>query len=313
VFDWDHLRHFLALARTGSLGASARALGVNQSTVQRRLLALEKTLGRTLIERQTSGYVLTGHGRALVPHAEQVEAAVTAFERQVGTLDDAPTGHLKVASLVTIGQRILKSGFIDQFEKRHPGMTVEITLGQRVADLAKGEADIAIRGGAPGGAALISKKIAELPWGIYASRDFIGRHGQPAQPADLQHFGMIELTDELETIPAARWIRAHAPDVRVAARCGNVPSAHLAVKSGAGIAPLPAVYAAEDKDLVRLFGPVPELNYPIFLVVHKDLRRQRRISTFFEFCLRELKPVLLTGAMRRAAADTASPRPGGSA
>ncbi len=83
-------------------------------------------------------------------------------------------------------------------------------------------------------------------------------------PADLKHFGMIELTDELETIPAARWIRAHAPDMRVTARCGNVPSAHLAVKSGAGVAPLPAVYAAEDKDLVRLFGPVPELQLPDF-------------------------------------------------
>ena len=97
------------------------------------------------------------------------------------------------------------------------------------------------------------------------------------------------------------WARKLAPTRlevwQGAARCANIPSVHIAVKSGAGLAPLPTVYAAEDTDLVSLFGALPELNYPIFLVAHKDMRKHPRVSAFFEFCVRELKPVLLRGTM----------------
>ena len=99
-------------------------------------------------------------------------------------------------------------------------------------------------------------------------------------------------------MPAARWMQAHAQGAPIAARCGNVPSVVLAVKAGAGLAVLPAVHAAGDDDLVCVLGPLPALAYPMYLFVHKDLRRVPRVRAFFEFCRRELKPVLLTGAMR---------------
>jgi DNA-binding transcriptional LysR family regulator len=207
--------------------------------------------------------------------------------------------------LVTVGQRIISSGFIERFHELHPGITVEMLMGQRVADLARGEADVAIRGGGAGSDALVGMKIVDLPWGIYASREFVARHGKPRSEGDLERFGIIELTDELERVPAARWMQAHACGAPVAARCGNVPSAVLAVKAGAGLAALPAVHAAGDNDLVCVLGPFPELAYSMYLFVHKDLRQATRISAFFEFCQRELKPVLLTGAMRGGAADGA--------
>ena len=93
-------------------------------------------------------------------------------------------------------------------------------------------------------------------------------------------------------------MQLHAGGAPVAARCGNVPSAVLAVRAGAGISALPSVHADRDDELVCVLGPLPELAYPMYLFVHKDLRRAPRISAFFEFCQRELKPVLLTGAMR---------------
>ena len=104
-------------------------------------------------------------------------------------------------------------------------------MGQRLADLAKGEADIAIRGGSAGSEALVGMKVADLPWGIFASRSFIARHGRPASADDLVRFSVVELIDELESLPAARWMSAHAGGATVAARCGNVPSAVLAVKA----------------------------------------------------------------------------------
>jgi DNA-binding transcriptional LysR family regulator len=94
-------------------------------------------------------------------------------------------------------------------------------------------------------------------------------------------------------------MKSHAPNAPIAASCTNIPSVHLAVKSGAGLAPLPAVYAAGDGDLIKVIGSIPELDYPLFLFTHKDLRKLPRVSTVFEFCLRELKPVLTRGEMRR--------------
>lgn len=298
MFDWNDLRHFLAVAQGGSMGAAARSLGVDLSTVQRRLAALEKALGVPLVERRPDGYALTQQGQAILGEATQVEAAIDALQRRLATLNGGGQGHVRVASLVTIGQRIIRSGLVDRFHAAHPGITVEMVMGQRIADLAKNEADIAIRGGAAHCDALIGMKIADLPWGIYASRDYVARHGKPAGKEDLASFDVVELIDELQRVPAARWMQAHANGARVAARCGNVPSAMLAVKAGAGLAALPAVPAAEDDSLVCVLGPLPELAYPMYLLVHRDLRRVPRVAAFFEFCRRELRPVLLTGVMR---------------
>lgn len=300
ALNWNDLRYFLAIAREGSTGAGAKALGVNQSTVQRRLQALQKRLGCMLAERHPTGYRLTVHGHALLASVTDVEEAVEAVRRQVASFDDRDIGRVRVTCLVTIGQRIVKSGLIDAFHAQHPGISVELLMEQRVFDLAKGEADIAIRGGAPGHGALVARKIAETEWGIYASRAFVERYGRPAAPHDIGRFKVIELIDELEHLPAVRWIRAHTTQEKVTARCANVPSVHLAVRSGAGLAPLPTVYAAEDTDLVNLFEALPELNYPMFLVAHRDVRKHPRVNAFFEFCIRELRPVLLRGTLRGA-------------
>ena len=92
-------------------------------------------------------------------------------------------------------------------------------------------------------------------------------------------------------------MKTHAPTARVAARCSNIPSVYLAIKAGAGIAPLP--YPAADEALVRVLGPLPELDYPMFLLAHRDVRRIPRVNAVFEFCLRELKSVLMRGEMKK--------------
>lgn len=293
VFDWNDLRHFLAVARAGSMATAARALGVNSSTVQRRIAALEKTIGQRLIERSPHGYALTAQGKAILAEAVSVEASMYSLHRKLAALDGSAQGRVRLTSLVTIGRRIIKSGLLERFQALHPGITVELVMEQRVADLAKGEADIAIRGGSAGSDALVGLKIADLPWGIFASRAFIARYGQPSDVGDLMRFSTIELTDELEAVPAVRWMKANRNPANVAARCGNIPSAVLAVKAGAGLAPLPSVHAGEDDDLVCVLETPPTHSYPIYLYAHKDLRKVPRVDAFFKFCSRELKAVLL--------------------
>jgi DNA-binding transcriptional LysR family regulator len=224
MFDWNDLRYFLAIARGGSTGTAAKALGVNQSTVQRRLRALEAALDCSLAERQAGGYRLTTHGQQLLAYAEQVETTVGTLQRQSATLDNRATGLVKLTSHVTVGQRIIKSGFLDSFHSEHPGITVELIMEQRALDLSKGEADIAIRGGTlEDDPALVGRKIAEVPWGIYASHSFVERHGRPSTPVDINGFSIIELVDEIEALPAARWPRR----VRILMRwCGLIGGVH---------------------------------------------------------------------------------------
>jgi DNA-binding transcriptional LysR family regulator len=299
MFDWNDLRYFLTIARSGSIGTAAVVLHVNPSTVQRRLRALETALDCSLTERRPDGYRLTPRGEQLLAYAEQVEASVFAFQRRSEMLSKRVTGPVKLTSHVTVGQRIIKSGFLDRFHASHPGIKLELILDQRALQLSRGEADIAIRGGRLGDdAALVGRKIAEVPWGIYASRSFVERHGRPSAPADINVYNVVEMVDEIESLPAARWMRANAPQAPIAARCSNIPSVHLAIKSGAGIAPLPTVYAAEDKALVCVLGPLPELDYPLFLLARRDLRHTPPVRAVFDYCLRELKPVLMRGELR---------------
>src|SRR4051812_28963063 len=125
---------------------------------------------RTLTNRASGAYRLTTHGQQLLAHAEQVELTVTTLQRQSASLDKRVAGLVKLTSQVTVGQRIIKSGFLDRFHSEHPGIRVELIMEQRELDLSKGEADIAIRGGTRGDdPALVGCKIAEVPWGIYAS------------------------------------------------------------------------------------------------------------------------------------------------
>ncbi len=298
AFDWNDLRHFLAVARAGSTLAAAKVLRVNQSTVHRRLTALEECLGCALAERHPTGYRLTELGKQLQSYAEKVEDAVGAFQRHVASFDKGIRGTVRLTCSTGVAHLIMTSQVLDVFHARHPALKVELLMTESMFDLAKGEADVAIRGGQPKDEALIGRKIADVPWGIYASHAYIARHGAPRRPEDLDGHRRVEFIDEIADLKAARWLRSRAPRATIAGQSSNVPSVLLAVKSGAGVAPLPAPLADRDRDLVCVLGPVAELSYPMYLLTHRDLRRIPRISAFFDFCVSELRPVL-TGTGRR--------------
>jgi DNA-binding transcriptional LysR family regulator len=292
VFDWNDLRHLLAVAREGSTLAAAKALGLSQPTVHRRLAALEKALGCTLVERLPTGYRLTELGEELQQYAEGVEQAVTALQRHLVSFDKGMTGIIRLTCSTTIAHRLMKSRFIDLFQTQHPGLRIELLMTERFLDLSKGEADVAIRGGAPMDEKLVGRKIADVPWGIYASRSYVERCGSPKRPEEITDHSVIEFIGEIADMRAARWLRSKAPGATVAGQSSNVPSVLLAVKSGAGLAPLPAPLADRDDELVCVLGPIPDFAYPVYLLTHRDLRKMPRISAFFDFCVRELRPIL---------------------
>ncbi len=293
-FDWNDLRYLLAVAREGSTLGAAKALHVNQSTVQRRLSELEQRLGCNLTERHPAGYRLTEEGRRLLPFATQVEEQAHALQRHAAAFNTRMCGSVRVTCSTAIAFRLTKSALLDEFSRLYPGIIITLLMTEHVLDLSKGEAEIAIRGGSTKAEGLIGKKIAEVPWAIYASKSYVERHGH-ATLEDLDRHSIIEFTGELAGMAAARWLPARAPNAQVVGQASNVPSVLLAVKSGVGIAPLPVPLAELDSDFVQVFGTSSELRYPIFLLVHEDLRRIPRVAAFFDFCVKNLRPVL-TGA-----------------
>jgi DNA-binding transcriptional LysR family regulator len=286
MFAWDDLKYFLAFARTGSLLAAARALGVNQSTVQRRIAELERRLGHKLVTRHLTGYRLTELGEALSPSAIRVEEAVTTFARDLAARDTGLSGVLRVTAPDGFANRLMESRLIDAFQVRYPGLRVELIVSDRVFDLSKGEADIAIRTGNSRDDDLIERKIGDAAWAIFASSSYIERHGAPRCVEDLNHHSIVTCAPCPADDPATHWLRVFAPAARVVVQCDSSSGLIQAVKSGAGVAPM-MVYQ-EDNDLLRVIDTI-DLVTPFYLLMHGDMRHAPRVRAFADFVGSEIK------------------------
>ncbi len=295
MFDWDDLRYFLAIARCGSTLSAAKALGVSQPTVARRLSALEARIDRKLVEQHPTGYRLTDLGRTMLPHAEEVERSVAAFQRQVMLGGKDLSGTLRVTCPEGMASRIL-APMIEAFQAKYPQLRVDLIMTDRRLDLSKGEAEVAIRMHEPGEASLIARRIADSAWGIYASRTYIERHGRPQKYEDLDNHAVVEFAGEMADNQAGKWLRLTAPLARIAARGNSMLGVLAFVKSGAGLAPLPMMLGGSAKGLEAVLAPVPEIGSRIYLVMHKDLRRTARVRAFSDFIAVEfarLRPHLM--------------------
>ena len=269
--------------------AAAKALGVNQSTVQRRLSELEDRLGQQLIERHRGGYRLTELGEQLRPDAERIEAAVAAFERHLASCQKELTGTLRLTCPTTVAHRLTRTPLIDAFQARHPGLRIELVMSDHYLDLAKGEADIAIRAGQSPDENLVGRKIGETRWAVYASRSYVERHGQPT--TNRGHRASLRGRDGRRVDELSR--RAMASIDR-AARDDRGPLRQLARPSPCreirrGLTPMPVADGDRDSELVRVIDDIPELLTAHYLLTHRDLQRTPRVRAFFDFVAAEIK------------------------
>jgi DNA-binding transcriptional LysR family regulator len=295
MLDWDDLKYFLAVARHGSTLSAAKALSLSQSTVHRRLEELEKRLGRHLVLRSPAGYRLTELGEEMVVYAERVEESVLAFERRLGDARLGLSGSIKLTCPEPVGGRLMRSNLIAEFERQFPGLRIEFVMSDKLLDLAKGQADIAIRGTEPREEALVSRRIASSPWAIYASKAYCESHGKPAAIADIAGHEIALFDVELGEHPINRWFKRIAPAAPIGARCNSISGLLAAAKSGVGLAALPVVVGGAEHDLLQVLEPVRELTTHFYLVTHRDLRdapRVRAFSTFVDENLKAFRAVL---------------------
>ena len=288
MFDWDDLRTMLAVARSGGLAGAAAGLGVNQSTVFRRVKRLEDRLAARLFERLPTGYVATAEGERLLVTAQRMEDEANALERAIAGNDCRLTGLLRITSSETAANRIL-TRHLATFRTRHPGVEIELIVENRVLSLTRREADIALRPTRPAENELFGRKLSDIAWAIYGSLDYLAAHGRPADAAALARHTLIGW-DEPQTYGAVtRWLEAMAPGNRPAYRSNSLLNQLTAVRAGIGLAALPCFLGDGEADLARAVGPIPALARELWLVTHEDLRRTARIEAFFAMMAAAIK------------------------
>jgi molybdate transport repressor ModE-like protein len=277
--DWDDLRSFLAIAREGSLQGAARALGVNHSTVFRRLNALEATLGARLCERRPGGYALTPAGEDMRASAERVEDEVKGLERRLLGGDVRLSGSLRVTTTDTLALGLL-GPHLRAFRRAYPGIELELVTSNAFFSLTRREADVAIRPSRQPGDAMVGRRLGEIAVAAYGARDYLAEHGAPAAPEDLARHALIAGDASLGHLPAMRWLARLAPERAMALRCNSWMSQLAAARAGLGLAALPCFLADPEPELIRVLPPQPALASELWLVTHPELRRSARVRAF---------------------------------
>ncbi|OCP03048.1 MULTISPECIES: LysR substrate-binding domain-containing protein [unclassified Ensifer] len=291
--DWEDLRFVLAVAEASSLAAAARALGVNHTTVLRRVGAFEQKLGVRLFDRLPSGYTLTTGGEELLAVARQMAETVTELERRLTGQDLRLEGSLRITTTDTLMACVLPP-ILTAFQQQHPGVLLEVNTSNALANLSHRDADVAIRPAVDPPETLVGRRIATVAFAVYAAPSYLQERGlDPAEKIAFTGERWIGLGDALSSSSVARWMRARRPGP-AALRCDSLVSAREAAVAGIGLAALPCYLGDKTPGLVRVSPPVAEMATALWLLTHEDLRRTARVSAFTEFAghsLAKLRPL----------------------
>lgn len=267
--DWDDLRTFLAIARHGTLSAAARALGVTQPTMGRRLAAMEDRSGARLLQRLPGGYALTPLGETILGNAERVEAEVLAAERTITGKDVALEGVVRLTTVDTLAARIVAPA-LAALQESQSGIIVELVPDTRSLSLSRREADIALRMSRFEGHEVAARRVGALAMGLYASP-------RMAQLVADNQARLVTVLDDQAHLPEAKWLRDAFPDAPIGF-CSNSREVQVhAALAGAGVAALARYRADIEPGLVRLFPDRPDLVRDIWIGAHVDMRHMPRV------------------------------------
>ncbi|WP_207479301.1 LysR family transcriptional regulator [Arenibaculum pallidiluteum] len=291
MIDWDDVRSFLAVARHGSLSAGARALGVSQPTMGRRLAELESRLGTRLFDRLPSGHVPTAAGRAVLESAERMEAEALAIERGNAGRDVGVAGFVRATSPDWIGRMFL-APLIAEFCRVQRRVTVELVTDPRAYSLARREADIAFRLVPFEQQEVVQRKLLDIAYALYAAPSYLDRHGVPDFAKGAPGHALVLLNEGLAAAADTVWLTALAREATIAFRCNDRGAMATAAEAGAGLAVLPTVLAEGARGLVRVPSP-PAPGRTLYLGVHADCRDLPRVRALVE----HLAPALRTGSV----------------
>ncbi|MBA5776898.1 LysR family transcriptional regulator [Stappia sp. F7233] len=279
--NWDDLRIFLAVARSGQMLAAARRLGLNHATVARRLSALEDALSAKLVDRRTTGCVLTAAGEKFMETAERVEAEMLAARAGIGGEDVAISGTVRIGAPDGFGVAYLAPR-LGRLTAQHPDLTLQLVPVPRAVSLSRREADIAITVERPEHGRLVARKLVDYELALYASRSYLAEAGEPRTIADLKDHALVGYVEDLVYSSGLAYSqeidRSFQPRFEIASALGQTE----AVRAGAGIGILHSFIARTDPNFVQVL-PERTIRRAYWIVIHESLRDLRRIRTVADF------------------------------
>jgi DNA-binding transcriptional LysR family regulator len=265
----------LALARAGTLAAAAEVLEIDQSTVFRRLNELERRLGVRLFERSASGYRLTEAGELAANAAERIETELHGLDREITGRDRQLSGQVRLTASETLSYGVLPQ-LIARFRRTHPGIQITLAIDNRVFDLSRREAEVALRTRRPTEGDLFGRKLAEIAWTFYGSSSQRPLRRR-ADALDLSGRDVIGWDEPSDRILASAWLHQHVPATQIVYRSNSLVQQLMAARAEIGIALLPCYLADPIPDLRRLMSPLAELQSELWIVTHKALKDTARI------------------------------------
>jgi DNA-binding transcriptional LysR family regulator len=290
--DWSDLRFALAVGRQGSPGGAARELGVNATTVQRRLEALEQHLGARLFDRSRRGYQPTEAGTLVLDQARRMADQAEEIERQVLGRDRELVGPLRVTTAFVVMEHLLPAPLAD-FARRYPGIEVEVVENAFLVDLsrrhaevpggARQEADVALRLSANVAEHLVGRQLGQTRCRVYARRGAAGLpQGIESLATLLQDAPWVAFERDATHRVYDRWMRQQLAQARVRVRVDIFNAVAAMLRTGIGVGILPTFIEASHPDLVAVSEPIPELSVPVWMLTHPDLRQTARVRVFMQ-------------------------------
>jgi DNA-binding transcriptional LysR family regulator len=285
MLSWDDFRYVKAIADTRSLAGAAEALGVNHSTVFRRLGQIEQQLGSRLFERGRGGYGLTPCGEEMVELAERMGEDIISFERRVTGQDLRPSGELRVTTSDTMLTHLLNDVLIG-FRRAYPEITLDIVVSNARLNLSKRDADVAVRATYQQPETLAGRKVARIAWAVFGPTALASQRFDPA--ADGRSHDWIAFTDVVSVAKVMKWLKTHVDEERIVYKVNTMLGLAEVAAGGVGIVVLPCFIGAAIPGLAQLTPPLPELEGELWLLTHPDLRNTARVRAFLDFCAAEI-------------------------
>jgi DNA-binding transcriptional LysR family regulator len=280
--DWDNLRFFLELSRSGTLVGAARRLAVDHTTVARRVQALEKDIGAALFSRESDGHRLTEAGRRLQPRAEAMESAFRAIESAAPASNEGLAGLVRIGATEGFGTIVLAPQ-LALFARQHPRLVIDLLAMPRLVHLSRREADIVISLERPARGPVVVTKLTDYALRLYASKQYLAKHGPIRSRDDLRGHSFISYVDDLLFSKELQFLdELHNPDA-FALRSTSVLAQHRATVSGAGIAVLPAFIAEHDKSLRRVLPDEANFIRTFWMSVPAETRHLARVKAVWDF------------------------------
>lgn len=293
--DWDNLRFFLELARAGTLVGAARRLGVDHTTVARRLQALEKQAGATLFTREADGHRLTEAGQRLLPGAQAMERAAQQLALGAPATGDGPAGVVRLGATEGFGTTLLAPR-LAWLTRQHPGLTLDLLALPRLLHLSRREADIVISLERPRHETVVVTRLSDYALHLYGQREYLARRPLIQRREDLRHHAFVSYVDDLLFTKELQFLGELHQPARFALRSTSISAQLEAVRAGAGLAVLPAFLADQDPTLARVLPAEGRFIRTFWMSMPGEIRHQPAIQAVWGFlrqAVAEMQPRLL--------------------